>query len=408
MAEPQRVVYGGVDTHKDFHVAAVIDDIGRILGTETFPANTAGYRRLERWLERHGQVAKVGIEGTGCYGLGLTRFLTGDGIEVVEVNRPNRQMRRRRGKSDTVDAEAAARAVLNGEATSVPKAADGIVEAIRALRMVFCSTRNTRTRIANQIRDLLVTSPAPLREALEPLDTDNRVAQAARFRCTGDPAHPTEATKIALRTLARQHKALTVDLDGLRAQLDDLTAQANPALRHAIGIGPDVASILLVAAGDNPERLTTDPGFAALCGASPVEASSGKHVSHRLNKGGNRDANHALWRIVMVRMTCHQPTKGYVARRRAEGKSQRFIIRCLKRYVAREVHQLLLRPQLATTGRDLRNARRQLGLTQEHVAAALGCQQARLSNIENDKRCNHQLAARYRAWLDTQAATCAA
>jgi transposase len=408
MAEPQRVVYGGVDTHKDFHVAAVIDDIGRILGTETFPATAAGYRRLERWLERPGQIAKVGVEGTGCYGLGLTRFLTSDGIEVIEVNRPNRQLRRRRGKSDTVDAEAAARAVLNGEATSVPKAADGIVEAIRVLRMVFCSTRNHRTRIANQIRDLLVTAPDQLREILEPLDTDNRVARAARFRCTGDPADLAETTKVALRTLARQHETLTVDLDALRARLDELTTQANPALRRAVGIGPDVASILLVAAGDNPERLLTDAGFAALCGASPVEASSGKHVSHRLNKGGNRDANHALWRIVMVRMTCHQPTKDYVARRRAEGKSQRFIIRCLKRYVAREVHQLLLRPQLATTGRDLRTARRQLGFSQEHVATALGCQQARLSNIENDKRCNHELAARYRTWLDAQTATCAA
>jgi len=408
MIEPQRTVYGGVDTHKDFHVAAVIDEVGRILGTETFPASAAGYRRLERWLERHGQVTKVGVEGTGCYGLGLTRSLTGHGIEVIEVNRPNRQLRRRRGKSDTVDAEAAARAVLNGEATSVPKAADGIVEAIRALRMVFCSTRNTRTRLANQIRDLLVTAPDQLREVLEPLDTDDRVARTARFRCTGDPADPAEATKVALRTIARQHEALTIDLDALRARLDELTAQANPALRHAVGIGPDVASILLVAAGDNPERLTSDAGFAALCGASPVEASSGKHVSHRLNKGGNRNANHALWRIVMVRMTCHQPTKDYVARRRTEGKSQRFIIRCLKRYVARQVHQLLPHPHLATTGREFRDDRRQLGHTQEHVAQELGVDQSRISEIENDRRSAHEIAARYRTWLDTQPATCAA
>ena len=407
MVDHERIVYGGVDTHKEFHVAAAVDDIGRILGTETFPATASGYRRLERWLERHGTIAKVGVEGTGCYGLGLARALAARGIKVVEVNRPNRQMRRRRGKSDTVDAEAAARAVLNGEATSVPKAADGIVEAIRALRVVFCSTRNARTRIANQIRDLLVTAPDQLREALEPLDTDERVARAARFRC-GDSSDPAEATKVALRTLARQHQMLTTDLDALRSRLDELTAQANPALRHALGIGPDVASILLVAAGDNPERLTTDAGFAARCGASPVEASSGKHVSHRLNKGGNRDANHALWRIVMVRMTCHQPTKDYVARRRSEGKTQRHIIRCLKRYVAREVHQLLLHPHLATTGRDLRADRRQLGHTQRHVAQELGVDPIRISEIENDRRCAHEITARYRAWLDTQLATCAA
>ncbi len=407
MVDHDRIVYGGVDTHKEFHVAAAVDDVGRILGTETFPATAAGYRRLERWLERHGTIAKVGVEGTGCCGLGLARALASRGIEVVEVNRPNRQMRRRRGKSDTVDAEAAARAVLNGEATSVPKAADGIVEAIRALRVVFCSTRNARTRIANQIRDLLVTAPDQLREALEPLDTDERVARAARFR-GGDSSDPAEATKVALRTLARQHQMLTTDLDALRSRLDELTAQANPALRHAVGIGPDVASILLVAAGDNPERLTTDAAFAALCGASPVEASSGKHVSHRLNKGGNRDANHALWRIVMVRMTCHQPTKDYVARRRSEGKSQRFIIRCLKRYIAREVHQLLLHPHLATTGRDLRTARRQLGHTQAHVAHELGVDPIRISEIENDRRCAHETTARYRSWLDTQLATCTA
>ena len=407
MVEPQRSVYGGVDTHKEFHVVAVVDDVGRILGTEKFPATAAGYRRLKRWLEGHGELAKVGVEGTGCYGLGLTRFLSAGGVEVVEVNRPNRQLRRRRGKSDTVDAEAAARAALNGEASSVPKAADGIVEAIRAIRVVFCSTRNSRTRISNQIRDLLVTAPDSLREALEPLDTDQRVARAARFRCVNS-SDPAETIKVALRTLARQHQMLTADLDALRGRLDELTAEANPALRGAVGVGPDVASILLVAVGDNPQRLTTDAGFAALCGASPVEASSGKRVSHRLNKGGNRDANHALWRIVMVRMTCHQPTKDYVARRRAEGKSQRFIIRCLKRYIAREIYHRLLHPELATTGHELRAARRQLGATQDHVAAALGCHSPRISNIENNKPGNHELTARYRQWLDDQLATCAA
>ena len=407
MVEPQRTVYGGVDTHKEFHVAAVVDDVGRILGTEKFPATAAGYRRLKRWLEGHGSLVKVGVEGTGCYGLGLTRSLAAGGVEVVEVNRPNRQLRRRRGKSDTVDAEAAARAVLNGEATSIPKAADGIVESIRALRVAFCSTRNARSRISNQIRDLLVTAPNSLRASLEPLDTDERVARAARFRCVNS-SDPAETIKVALRTLARQHQMLTADLDALRARLDELTAQANPALRHAVGIGPDVASIVLVAAGDNPERLATDAAFAALCGASPVEASSGRHVSHRLNKGGNRNANHALWRIVMVRMTCHQPTKDYVARLRADGKSQRFIIRCLKRYIAREVHHLLLHPQHAATGRDLRDTRRRLGRTQDDAAAALGCHAPRISNIENNKPGNHELTIRYRQWLNDQLATCAA
>lgn len=408
MVEPRRVVYGGVDTHKEFHVAAVVDDVGRILGTDTFPATRAGYRRLLGWLDRHGRVAKVGVEGTGCYGMGLARFLATKAVDVVEVNRPNRQLRRRRGKNDTVDAEAAARATLNGEAAAVPKAADGIVEAIRVTRIVFCSTRNARTRVSNQIRDLLVTAPDQLREALEHLDTAGRVERAARFRCAGDQTDPAEATKVALRTLARQHQTLSADLDTLRAQLDELTKAANPALRQAIGVGADVASMLLVVAGDNPERLTSDAAFAALCGASPVEASSGKHVSHRLNKGGNRDGNHALWRIAMVRLTCHQPTKDYAARRQAQGKSQRFIIRCLKRSIAREIHHLLLHPQPDSTGRDLRQTRRHLGYTQAHVAEILGCDQTRISEIENNRRCAHELTTRYRAWLDTHNATCAA
>lgn len=343
MVEPQRVVYGGVDTHKEFHVAAVVDEVGRILGTDTFPATAAGYRRLLKWLERHGELVKVGAEGTGCYGMSLARFLADRGVEVVEVNRPNRQLRRRRGKSDTVDAEAAARAALNGEATAVPKAADGIVEAIRALRIVFCSTRNTRTRIANQIRDLLVTAPDPLREALEPLTTDQRVERAARFRCSGDTADPAEATKIALRTLARQHQALTVDLDALRSRLDELTLQANPALRRAIGVGSDVASMLLIAAGDNPQRLHSEAAFAALCGTNPIPVASGKTGYHRLNRSGDRQANAALYRAVLTRLAYDPETQAYIAARLAPGGgNKKHLIRKLKRYLARQLYPIIL------------------------------------------------------------------
>ena len=323
MADTGRTVYGGVDTHKEFHVAAVVDEIGQILATATFPASSAGYRRLERWLGEHGTVARVGVEGTGSYGAGLARHLAGSGIEVVEVNRPNRQLRRRRGKNDTVDAEAAARAALNGDANGAPKSSEGVVEAIRMTRVVFCSIRNTRTRVANQLRDLIVTAPDTLRSELGPLDTDARVERCARLRPGPDPTDPLTAAKTALRTLARHYQALTIDLDELRGRLDQLTAQANPGLRQAVGVGADVASILLIAAGDNAHRLTSDAAFAAMCGVSPIEASSGKHVTHRLNRGGNRQANHALWRIATVRMACHQPTKDYVTRRRAEGKSPR-------------------------------------------------------------------------------------
>ncbi len=393
-------IYGGVDTHKDLHVAAVIDQTGRVLGSESFAANPAGYRRLESWMCAFGPVVKAGIEGTSSYGVGLTRHLLGAGVEVVEVIRPNRQVRRRRGKSDTVDAEAAARAALSGDAATAPKGNDGIVESIRALRVALCSTRSHRTRVANQIRDLINTAPEQLRCGLEPLTTPQRVKRCARFR-PGDLTQPVEATKAALRTLARQHLALSSDLDELRGHLDQLTVAANPALRAAKGIGTDTASILLIAAGDNPDRLRSEASFAALCGASPVEASSGKITRHRLNSGGNRQANHALWRIAMVRLSTDPDTRAYAQRRRHEGKTRREIIRCLKRYIAREVHALLTNPHPATNTSDLRTLRQRAGLTLQTAADKLGTWPTTLSRIERGAAPTHPLTARYRTWLDT-------
>jgi len=403
MTEPEPGIYGGVDTHGDVHVAAVVDHTGRIRDVESFPASASGYRRLLAWMRRHGEAIRVGVEGTGSYGAGLTRHLLSEGVAVVDVNRPNRQTRRRRGKSDTVDAEAAARAALNGEATAAPKSGDGIVESIRVLRIALCSTRNTRTRIANQLRDLVFCAPDQLRHDLEALDTPARVERAARFR-PADLTHPTEGTKAAMRALARQYQALSADLDELRGQLDTLTAAANPALRDARGVGVDVASILLIAAGDNPERLTSEAAFAALCGASPIEASSGKVVRHRLNQGGNRQANHALWRIVMVRLTCDPATRAYAERRRAEGKSTREIIRCLKRYIAREVYRLLTNPQPVADRTELRRARTAQGLTLAAAADALNTWPARTSELERGVRPATELEHRYRLWLGLEVA----
>lgn len=402
MAEYKPGIYGGVDTHLEVHVAAVVDSTGRIVAVESFRANGAGYRSLAAWMAGHGPLVRVGIEGTGAYGAGLAHYFAELGVEVVEVNRPNRQNRRRRGKSDTVDAEAAARAALNGEATAVPKSHDGMVESIRVLRVAFCSTRATRTRLSNQLRDLILTAPDQLRQVLEPLSTDDRVARCARF-LPGPLTDPAEAAKAALKALARQHQTMTVDLDRLRGHLDDLTIAANPALRAANAIGPDVASILLVAAGDNPERLTSDAAFAALCGASPVEASTGKTVRHRLNSGGNRQANHALWRIAMVRLTHDPVTQAYAARRRSQGKTNREIIRCLKRAIAREVYGLLTNPQPVTDITDLRPARHAAGISLATAAAELGTQPSRISELERGTRRPRELEHRYRTWLNQQA-----
>ena len=400
MPSEERIVIGGVDTHKDVHVAAVIDEVGKILDSASFKTSAKGCRELLSWMQSHGELVKVGVEGTGCYGAGLARLLGADGVEVVEVNRPNRQARRRRGKSDTVDAEAAARAALNGEATVVPKTHGSLVESVRVLRVTFTSARDSRTRVALQIRDLIVTAPDQLRMVLGPLSTAERVARCARFHHTGDVADPVVGTKLALRTLARRYEALSEEMVELTSPLDDLTARANPALRGAKGVGPDVAAILLTAAGDNPKRLRNEAAFAALCGVSPIEASSGKTVRHRLNRSGNRQANHALWRIVMVRLSTGDPaTKAYVERRTADAKSLREIVRCLKRYVAREVYRHLVDPQPVPVGADLRAARLDARISLAVVAGALGSWPTRISELERGLKHDTTLARRYEQWL---------
>ena len=399
MAQENRAVIGGVDTHKDVHVAAVIDERGKILDTSEFETTARGYRSLSAWMAEFGELVRVGVEGTGAYGAGLAGHLVREGIEVVEVNRPNRTMRRRRGKSDTVDAEAAARAALNGEASVTPKAEDGIIESIRVLRVAFTSARDSRVRVALQIRDLLITAPEGLRRALGPLSTADRVARCARFRLDGDTAEPLEGTKLALRTLARRYEVLTKEMSELEAALDELTARANPALRGAKGVGADVAAILLVAAGDNPGRIRTEAAFAAMCGVNPIEASSGKIVRHRLNRSGNRQANHALWRIVMVRMTNDETTKKYIARRKAEGRTQREAIRCLKRYVAREVYRLVVDPQAVPSGTALRATREAAGLSLRQVSHHLGVSLTQVSRLELGRVHDTELATRYEVWL---------
>ncbi len=403
MNDPEPGIYGGVDTHKDFHVAAVVDQTGRIVDVEPFPATIVGYRRLLSWMQRHGELVRVGVEGTGSYGAGLARHLAREGVEVVEVNRPNRQARRRRGKNDTVDAEAAARAALNGDARVAPKSRDGIVEAIRAIRVAFLSARDARSRIACQLQDLLVTAPDEIARTLTGQRLEVIVERCARFR-PDEVTDPVEATKLALGSLARRYQALTDEDAQLRNRLDELVTQANPRLRAAKGVGPDVGSILLIAAGDNPQRLTNDAALAALCGASPIEASSGKTTRHRLNRGGNRQANHALWRIAIVRMQTHAETKAYVERRRAEGKTDREIIRCLKRFIAREIYRYLVDPHPVAATADLRPARQALGLGLKAVGDILGTWHTRISELERGLIVNPELEARYRAFLTSHAA----
>jgi transposase len=333
-----RMLTIGVDSHKDAHVAAAVDQLGRILATTTVPTTPQGFVQLERWASGLGQIHRFGIEGTGSFAAGLTRWLQERGYQVIEVTRPNRQLRRRRGKSDPVDAEAAARAVLAGEATVTAKTADGAVEMLRVLRVARRSAVKARSQAANQLASLVVTAPEPLRQQLRALPPGQLVVTAAGLR-PGPLTTPTAAAKLALRELARRAQSLSAEIRRLDTELVRLTRTAAPRLLARRGVGAEVASALLVVAGDNPQRLRSEAAFSMLCGASPLPASSGRTVRHRLNRGGDREANNALWRIVLVRMSCDARTRSYVARRTAEGKSKREIIRCLKRYIAREIYQ---------------------------------------------------------------------
>jgi transposase len=349
MPQLQHGVTVGVDTHGDAHVAAAFtSDLGRPLGHLEIATTPAGYRRLLEWARSLGSEPRFGVEGTGSYGAGLARFLLAADCMVIEVNRPNRQTRYARGKSDPVDAEAAARAVLSGEATGLAKVDTDHIGMIRALRVARRSAIKMRTQTFQQMKALVVNAPADLREQLRSLTRDRLVDAAACMR-PGAVTTLTAAAKLALKCLAQRYQLLNAEIEMLDRDLDRIVSAAAPALCALKGVGTDVAGAVLVAAGDNPERLRSEGAFANLCGVAPLPASSGKTTHrHRLNSGGDRQANCALWRVVIVRLATHQPTKAYMARRTQEGMSKAEIIRCLKRYVARELYrELTPRTELA-------------------------------------------------------------
>ncbi len=343
IVEAARSVTGGVDTHLDVHVAAALDPLGGLLGVESFATTPAGYRKLLGWMAGFGPVALVGVEGTGAYGAGLTRFLRRHGVDVVEVDRQNRQARRAQGKSDSADAIEAARAVQSGRAHGAAKTRDGNVEAIRALVVAKRSARDVRIKTLNQIRHLSFTGPDDVRARLKNLTATMLPVEAAALRPRAGSDPVVFATKLAIQTLGRRVLALEEETARLEGVLAELVAATAPSLLALYGVGIDTASALLAAAGDNPERLRSEAAWAHLCGVSPIEASSGKITRHRLNRGGDRHANAALWTIVMVRMVSDPRTREYVERRTKEGRSKREIIRILKRYVAREVYPHLPR-----------------------------------------------------------------
>ena len=336
----------GVDTHKDVHVAAVVTTLGAQVADATFPTTAAGYRQLLAWARSFGVLERAGVEGTGSYGVAVSRYLTRQAITVIEVNRPDRAARRRHGKTDTVDAVAAARAVLSQRATNPAKTADGPVEMLRMFRLARASAVKSRTQAINQLKAVIVTTDPALRQRLTGLSDAALIRHCAALPVTA----PTDAFTAACYTLfrlAQRVQALTAEERELQRHITTVLNTYAPHLLQRPGIGPDSASALLVTAGDNRDRISREASFAALCGVSPIEASSGKTRRRRLNRGGDRRANAALYRIALTRARSDHRTRDYLDRRTAQGRTRREAIRCLKRYIAREIYHLIQQLDLA-------------------------------------------------------------
>jgi transposase len=339
-----RHVVIGVDTHKSTHHVAVIDaNTAKLLGDQEFPATTAGYRKLLTWVLAFGELVKAGIEGTGSYGAGLHRFLTTQGVPTVEVSRPNRQDRRAQGKSDPIDAVNAARAVVAETATGTPKDRDGFVETVRMIRATRRSAVKARKAALQQIHGLLWCAPEDLREKLSQYDRAALVARCARLRvsATAPADDASAAARRMLRRLAKRVQILDEEIAEANDELEAILQEATPNLLEVMGVGTEAAGQILTTAGENIDRLKSEASLARICGVAPIPASSGATTRHRLHRGGDRDANSAIYLIVINRLRWHEPTKAYVVRRTAEGKTKKDIIRCLKRAVVRELYRAL-------------------------------------------------------------------
>jgi transposase len=393
MAVPVHVL-GGVDPHADTIQVAVVTAVGKVVGDAEFPADAAGYARAVGFLTAEGIVDRVGVEGAASYGAGITRAMTAAGIAVVEVERPTRSARRRAGKSDRLDAYHAARAVLAERSSPVK---DPAIDGLRALHLARRSAVKARTAAGNQMKAIVVMAHEPVRARFRDLDTDALVA--ALLRCRGMAgADPIVAdTVAALKMLAGRHRDLGRQIDELTARIDPIVTAANPALRAAVGVGPQVAAQLLITAGLNPDRLHSEASFAALCGVAPVPASSGKTRRYRLSRGGDRQANNAVHRIALNRMSHHRPTIAYLHRH--PQRSNKEILRMLKRAICREIYRLLTQPSPVPVWHDLRPARKAKGMTLTAVAQHFGVWPATISNLERGLRRNDELTDTYRAWL---------
>lgn len=395
----------GIDTHTDTHTVAIVTETGKHLATETFPTTSNGYHQLTDFLTAH-HVTVVGVEGTNSYGAAITRHLIDHGYEVFEVLRPTRALRRRDGKSDPVDALAAARQVLTGQALSIPKDTTGPVESLRMLQITRNQLVATAAKLVTLIKSLLITAPVNVRQRYTAMTTPTLIATLSRCRPSSDLSDPINGTLTSLKTLATTYNTLRAQCDELDNKITDLVEVINPEMTQIFGCRAINAAELIVSVGENPKRIRSQAALAHLWGVAPILASSGRTNRHRLNRGGDRHANAALHRIVLVRMCHDERTRDYVQRRTREGLSKKEIMRCLKRAIVREIYQVLClgRPVKQSSGLrsdEFRALRSEKGLSQTQVARKLGCAPARISDIETGKRRLSELKSTYEEFLQT-------
>jgi transposase len=335
----------GVDTHTDTHTAAVVTPVGTVLAELTVPATPDGAARLQAWAGQHttrlGHRRVWAIDGTRAHGIGLTRALLTAGETVLEAPKPAKGRRRRGGKSDALDAAHAARAVLATDHTATPRT-DGDREALRILHVVRRHYTDTRTATVNLFKSVILTADATLREQFRGRSTIRQIQHATTLTSSdGNPGNSLDQLRHThLHALAEQVLALDELLKANLTEIRTLVDKLCPALLEQPGIGPVTAAIALTA-WSHPGRLRSEAAFAALAGVNPIPASSGRTTRHRLNPGGDRTLNSALHTIATSRQRCHQPTKDYIARRTAEGRTPREITRSLKRYIARQIWRIL-------------------------------------------------------------------
>lgn len=392
-------VIAGVDTHKDVHVLCLLDGLGRKIWSGSFGADPEGYDRLAEAIGDPGSCMVVGVEGTASYGAGLTRRLVELGYNVVEVLRPKRDKARPgEGKSDPLDAVSARRARRRpGGAAPCRSRRTAEVEAVRQLYVARRLAVATSTSCVACAKSMLTTAPSALRERFRGRERPKDLMPLlARGRKAGDALE--ESVLASLRSVAAVWKEARSQVESLDERIRALLEANAPALLGVEGCGTTTAAALVVAAGDNPGRLRGEAAFSMMCGASPIPASSGKTDRHRLNRGGNRQANWALYEIAIKRMAYDERTRRYVARRTSEGKSRREAVRCLKRYIAREVYRVLMDPNpdgAAPEGPELAKMRKAMRVTQKQAAAGLGMSAASLGHLEHGRRRSTKLERRY-------------